>query len=73
MSQLQHQTESMSEIAAKAGPPVSVSIATFAGFQVSDLVLWATLIYTVLMITHKVYHFWRDVKSGKTEHGKRKD
>lgn len=59
--------ESLPAIAAKAGPSVSVSLATIAGYNVSDIILWATLIYTVLMIAHKAYHIWRDIK------GHRKD
>jgi hypothetical protein len=61
--------ESVSAIAAKAGPSVSVSLATIAGYNLSDVILWATLIYTVLMITHKLYHMWRDF-TGKNKHGK---
>ena len=49
-------------MAAKALPPASVSIATIAGVQVSELVLWATLIYTVLMICHKLMAIWRDLQ-----------
>jgi len=49
-------------MAAKAAPPASISIATLAGVQVSELVLWATLIYTVLMIGHKIIAIWRDIK-----------
>jgi hypothetical protein len=45
----------------KAAPPVTVSLATVAGYQVSELVLWATLIYTTLMIGHKVYQIYKDV------------
>ena len=48
---------------AKAAPPASVSLATLAGVQVSELVLWATLIYTVLMIGHKMIAIYRDLKS----------
>jgi len=47
---------------AKAAPPASVSIATLAGLQVSELVLWATLIYTILMIGHKLLAIYRDIK-----------
>jgi len=54
--------ESISALAAKAGPPVSVSLATIAGYSVSDLILWATLLYTLLMIAHKVYQIVRDLK-----------
>lgn len=63
-SSLNGSNESISVLAAKAGPSVSVSLATIAGYPVSDLILWATLIYTVLMIGHKLYHIWRDL-SGK--------
>lgn len=48
-------------LATKAAPPVTVSLATVAGYQVSELVLWATLIYTALMIGHKVYQIYKDV------------
>ena len=48
-------------LATKAAPPVTVSLATVAGYQVSELVLWATLIYTTLMIGHKVYQIYQDV------------
>lgn len=54
--------ESAGAMAAKALPPASVSIATIAGMPVSDLVLWATLIYTVLMICHKAMAIWRDLR-----------
>lgn len=47
-------SESTAAIIAKAGPPASVSIATLFGVPVSDLVLWATLIYTVLLAGHKI-------------------
>lgn len=46
-------TESITEATAKLAPAVSVASATFFGYQVSDLVLWTTLIYTSLMIIHK--------------------
>lgn len=48
-------------LATKAAPPVTVSLATVAGYQVSELVLWATLIYTTLMIGHKVFQIYKDV------------
>jgi hypothetical protein len=59
-----HQTaaESVGTMVAKAVPPASVSLATIAGVQVSELVLWATLIYTVLMICHKMLAIWRDLR-----------
>jgi hypothetical protein len=54
-------TETGVALATKAAPPVTVSLATVAGYQVSELVLWATLIYTALMIGHKVYQIYTDV------------
>jgi hypothetical protein len=59
----QHQTvESGASLAAKVAPPASVSLATVAGYQISELVLWATLIYTVLMIVHKLMTMYRDLR-----------
>jgi len=57
-----HQTETVTAVAAKVAPPATVSLATVAGYQVSELVLWATLIYTVLMIGHKLYLIYLDMK-----------
>ena len=54
--------ETGTAIAAKAAPPVSVSLATVCGVQVSDLVLWATLIYTTLLIGQKLYQIYKEIK-----------
>jgi hypothetical protein len=54
-------TETGIALVTKSAPPVTVSLATVAGYQVSELVLWATLIYTALMIGHKVYSIYKDV------------
>ena len=54
-------TEGATAIVAKVAPPVTVSLATVYGYQVSELVLWATLIYTVLMICHKLYQIYKEV------------
>lgn len=61
MNTTQHATESTVAIAAKTAPPVSVSIASVAGYQVSEILLWATLVYTVLMIGHKLYQIYKDL------------
>ena len=58
-----HQAETVTAVAAKVAPPATVSLATVAGYQVSELVLWATLVYTVLMIGHKVYQIYKDVSN----------
>lgn len=57
----QSAAEGGAAIAAKLAPPASVSIAYVFGIQVSELLVWATLIYTVLMIGHKVYQIYKDV------------
>jgi len=58
----EHTTEGAAAIVAKVAPPVTVSLATVAGYQVSEVLLWATLIYTVLMILHKLYQIYKDIK-----------
>lgn len=66
MSISHHSTaESAVDMAIKASPPASVSIATLAGIQVSEILMWATLIYTVLMIGHKLMSIWQDFQSKK--------
>ena len=59
----QHTTETVVAITAKVAPPATVSLATMMGYQVSELVLWATLIYTMLMICHKLWQIYKDVFS----------
>ena len=48
-------------MAAKIAPPASISIATIAGYQVSEVLIWATLIYTALLIGHKLYEIFRSI------------
>lgn len=67
MSTTQTTTEGAAIMATKVAPPAAVSIATVAGVQVSELVLWATLIYTVLMIGHKLVQIYREVRGGRCE------
>jgi hypothetical protein len=65
MSTTQNTAEGAAVMATKAAPPAAVSVASLSGYPVSDLVLWATLIYTVLMIGHKVFQIWKDVRGSK--------
>ena len=58
---IQTTSETVGAMAAKSAAPVTVSLATVAGYQVSEILLWATLIYTVLMIAHKLYSIYKDV------------
>lgn len=59
----QHTAETTAAIASKAAPPVTVSIATLAGIQVSEILLWATLVYTLLMIGHKMWQIYKDIRA----------
>jgi hypothetical protein len=59
---LQQTTETGVSMVTKAAAPVTVSLATVSGYAVSDLLLWATLIYTLLMIAHKLYSIYKDVR-----------
>lgn len=59
----EHSTETVAAVMTKVAPPATISLATVAGYQVSELVLWATLIYTVLMIGHKCYQIVKEVKA----------
>ena len=54
--------ETTAAVVAKTALPVGVSIATIFGFPVSDVLVWCTLIYTVLMIIHKVYLMYKDFR-----------
>ncbi len=54
--------ETGAAIVAKAALPVGISLATVLGFQVSDILMWMTLIYTVLLIVHKVYLMYKDFR-----------
>lgn len=64
-----HHTETVAAIAAKVGPPTTVSIATVAGYSVNELVVWATLIYTTLLIGQKLYQIYKDVVKPRCEIG----
>lgn len=59
----QQTTETAVAITAKAAPPATVSIATLMGYQVSELVLWATLIYTILLIGQKLWQIYKEIKN----------
>jgi len=56
-------TESTALLVAKLAPPASVTVASVVGLPVSELVLWATLIYTVLMISHKIMVMCKEART----------
>lgn len=49
------QTETVSDVITKAGPPVAVSGLTLFGFSLPDLVQIATGIYVTLLALDKIY------------------
>jgi hypothetical protein len=59
---MENTQETTAAVVAKASLPVGVSIATIFGFPVSDVLVWCTLIYTMLMIIHKVYLMYKDFR-----------
>jgi len=63
MSATHHTAESGTAIAAKLAPPATVSVASLFGYPVSDLLLWTTLIYTILLIGHKVWQIYKDMRA----------
>lgn len=58
--------EPVSAMAAKAAPPVAVVGAHVAGITVPEAIQIATLVYVVLMIIHKLWHMWKEWRTGKT-------
>ena len=61
----QHDVETWGVAAAKIAPPAGVTAAKLFGMHVSEIVLWLTLLYTVLLVSHKLwkmalegYDFW---------------
>lgn len=54
--------ETTAAVAAKSALPVGVSVATIFSVQVSDVLVWMTLIYTVLLIIHKVWLMYKDFR-----------
>jgi hypothetical protein len=57
-----NQEETAAAVAAKAALPVGVSLATIFGMQVSDLLMWMTLVYTMLLIVHKIWLMYKDFR-----------
>lgn len=53
--------ETGAAMATKLAPSITVSLASIGGYPVSDLVLWITLFYTVLLAGHKLWQIWKEV------------
>jgi hypothetical protein len=48
------------ELATRASPPVAVAAGNLMGMPLPDLVQWMTLVYLVLMISHKGWRMYRE-------------
>lgn len=62
MSVTSHTSETAVTAAAKLAPPATASLATVSGYQVSEILIWATLVYTLLMIGHKIVTIIKEFK-----------
>lgn len=47
--------------ALKVSPPLTVLGSEAMGANVQNWILWATLLYTILLIAHKAFQFWKEV------------
>lgn len=54
-------SETLTTVAAKLSPPLSVSLANIGGYQISEVVMIVTLIYTVALLLHKLWQIFTDV------------
>lgn len=58
---MSNHSESLATAAAKLSPPVTVSLANIGGYQVSEVVMIVTLIYTTALLIHKLWQMFTDV------------
>jgi hypothetical protein len=58
---MSNHSESLATAAAKLSPPVTVSLANIGGYQVSEVVMIVTLIYTIALLIHKLWQMFTDV------------
>lgn len=58
---MSNNSESLATAAAKLSPPVTVSLANIGGYQVSEIVMIVTLIYTTALLIHKLWQMFTDV------------
>lgn len=56
-------TESTALLVAKLAPPASVTVASVAGWEPSQILIWATIFYTLLMIAHKLMVMCKEARS----------
>lgn len=63
MSTHHHQTaDTAVSAAAKLSPPTAVLGAHVMGMSVADWIQWLTLLYLLLLVSHKMWQMWGDIK-----------
>lgn len=58
---MSNHSESLATAAVKLSPPVTVSLANIGGYQVSEILMIITLIYTTALLIHKLWQMFTDV------------
>lgn len=57
--------EPIATMAVKAAPPVAVVSAHAAGITVPEAIQYVTLLYVSLLTLHKLWHMWKELRTGK--------
>lgn len=57
--------ESGPAMVVKAAPPVAVVSAHAVGITLPEAIQIATFVYLGLMIIHKLWHMWKELRTGK--------
>jgi hypothetical protein len=65
--------ETVSDMAIKASPPTTVSVATWVGIHLPDIVQAMTFVYLAVLITYKCWHWYREYKGYKINKEDRDD
>lgn len=52
-------------IAAKLSPPVAVSTALISSFDINSVLVYLTIFYTVILISHKLWSIYKEAISTK--------
>lgn len=54
--------------AAKAAPPLGTLLIWLGGIDLQEWVLAATLLYTMLLVSEKLFKFWRWIHDRRSKH-----
>lgn len=59
---MNHHQETVVDAAVRLSPPAAVMGATFLNMTVADWIQWLTLLYLILLVSHKLWTTWREFK-----------